>query len=154
MAETKVTYVSTTLADEAANERFEAAAEAVRAGAPELQSIVEGERRGGQLAIEVRAPGDLDVVLARLTPAGSDDVEAAVSAAHRAQPAWAARSFAERVAIIRRAAELLAENVDELGAVVALEVGKNRVEAVGEAQEAVDLFAEYCRQVEAHQDFV
>ena len=37
---------------------------------------------------------------------------------------------------------------------MALEVGKNRVEAVGEVEEAVDLFAEYCRQVEAHHAYV
>jgi 1-pyrroline-5-carboxylate dehydrogenase len=151
---TKVTYVSTTLGDEAADARFEAAAEAVRGEPPRLASIVDGQRREGAAHLPIHAPGDLDLELATLSPASSDDVDAAVSTAHRAQPAWATRPYAERVAIVRRAAELVREHVDELGAIVALEVGKNRVESIGEVQELADLFDEYCRQVEAHQDFV
>ena len=41
-----------------------------------------------------------------------------------------------------------------LSAVVALEVGKNRVEAVGEVQEAADLIDEYARQFEEHEEYV
>ena len=81
-------------------------------------------------------------------------MDVALAAARTAQPAWAARPYAERAAILRRAAELIREHVDRLGAVVALEVGKNRVEAVGEVEEAADLLDEYCRQIEDADGFV
>ena len=51
------------------------------------------------------------------------------------------RPWTERVAILRRAVALIEARVYELGAVLALEVGKNRMEALGEAQETADLIA-------------
>ena len=55
------------------------------------------------------------------------------------------------MAILRAAAEAIRERVHFLGAVVALEVGKNRVESVGEVEEAADLIDEYCRQLVEHE---
>src|SRR4051812_24784240 len=151
---TKVTYVSTTLGDAAADARFEEAARGLRGAPADLRSLVDGEPRAEVAPQEQATPGDLDLVLSRLWPATEADVDAAVAGARRAQPAWAALGHRERVAILRRAAELVRDRVDELGAVVALEVGKNRVESIGETQEAADLFEEYCRQIEEADGFV
>ena len=40
-----------------------------------------------------------------------------------------------------------------LGAVVALEVGKNRVESVGEVEEGADLISYYCDRLVEHHEF-
>ena len=45
--------------------------------------------------------------------------------------------------LLRRAVALIEERVYEIGAVLSLEVGKNRMEALGEAQETADLIAYY-----------
>jgi 1-pyrroline-5-carboxylate dehydrogenase len=58
------------------------------------------------------------------------------------------------VALLRRAAALIEERVYELGAVLSLEVGKNRMEALGEAQETADLIRYYCDRMEAADGFV
>jgi 1-pyrroline-5-carboxylate dehydrogenase len=58
------------------------------------------------------------------------------------------------VALVRKAAALIEERVYDIAAVLALEVGKNRMEALGEAQETADLMYWYCDQMEANGGFV
>ena len=50
--------------------------------------------------------------------------------------------------LARRAAALLEERVYEIAAALALEVGKNRMEALGEAQETADFFSGYAQELE------
>ena len=66
------------------------------------------------------------------------DVEAAVAAAADAQPDWAARTVAERGAILRRLATLLERDAGELAGIVASETGKAPGEARGEVGAAIE----------------
>jgi 1-pyrroline-5-carboxylate dehydrogenase len=84
----------------------------------------------------------------------AEDIDAAASVARRAFPGWRATPWPERVRLLRRVAALIEERVYDIGAAVALEVGKNRMEALGEVQETADLFAWYCDQMEANDGFV
>ena len=64
----------------------------------------------------------------------ASDVDAAVRAAAHAQPAWAAMSARKRGTLLADCSRLLADHVEELGRLVALETGKalrteSRVEA-------------------------
>ena len=69
---------------------------------------------------------------ATLTPLGEvevatpGDVRAAVERARKAQPAWAALSFAERGRYLERAARQLAARQDEFVAEIVAETGKPR----------------------------
>ena len=65
-----------------------------------------------------------------------DAVAAARAALSRPGSASAGRSGCE---ILRRAAELISERQMEYGGLMAIEVGKNRLEALGEVEEAADL---------------
>jgi len=56
--------------------------------------------------------------------AGEADVDRAVTAAKRAQTEWANRTGAERGRVLRRAAELLRENVDEIARLESLDTGR------------------------------
>ena len=69
----------------------------------------------------------------------------AIAAARRAQPAWRHTPWQERLAILRRAAELISERQMNYGADMAYEVGKNRLEALGEVEEAADLIRYYAQ---------
>jgi 1-pyrroline-5-carboxylate dehydrogenase len=71
-----------------------------------------------------------------------------VAAAQRAFPAWRRLAAADRNVILRRAAQLIEQRVYDIGAAVALEVGKNRMEALGEVQETADFFSVYCDDYE------
>ena len=135
--------------------RFEAALAAVRAhlGGEHPMSIGgRDERAPRQFA--VTSPIDTRVVLGRFQAGEDTHARAAVAAAKAAYPAWAATSWHERVRVLRRAAALLEERVYFIGAAVAMEVGKNRMEALGEVQETADLIAYYCAQMEANDGFV
>jgi alpha-ketoglutaric semialdehyde dehydrogenase len=66
------------------------------------------------------------------------DIDAAVSAARAAQPAWARRTVAERGALLRGLAQLLERDADELAAVIAAETGKAPKEARGEVGAAIE----------------
>ncbi len=101
-----------------------------------------------------RSPIDTDLVLGRFAVAGPADVDRAVVAAHEAQRGWARLPWRERLAILRRAAALIRERKYELAAIMSLEVGKSRLEAMGDAEESADLIDYYCAQVEEADGFV
>ena len=69
-----------------------------------------------------------------------EDVREAIQAAQNAFPAWKRTPAPERGDIILRAAEILRERKDELGAIVSREMGKVIAEGKGDVQEAIDFF--------------
>ena len=68
--------------------------------------------------------------LGRVPIASPADVLNAVARARAAQPAWAARSFADRGAFILKARELMLQRVEELGLLISQETGKPVSEAI------------------------
>ena len=87
---------------------------------------------------------DRKLVLGQFAAATAADVEDAMRAASTAFPAWRATAPAERVRLLRRVAALIEERVYDISAALTLEVGKNRMEALGETQETADFFTAYC----------
>ena len=81
-------------------------------------------------------------------------VARAVAAAQRAFAEWSGTPWAARVAILRQWAEQLDEVKFDLAIASLLEVGKSRTEALGEAEEAIDLVRYYCGEMERHQGYV
>ncbi len=72
------------------------------------------------------------------------DVDAAVAAAERAQIEWAKLAPRQRGKLVQEAGRLLAEHVEELGRLVALETGKAlRTESRVEASVLADMFLYY-----------
>ena len=68
-------------------------------------------------------------------PAFTDaDVDAALDRAAEAQQEWAARPIDDRAAVLRRVAELLREEADELALLITREMGKPLVEARAEVE--------------------
>src|SRR5262249_21858630 len=94
------------------------------------------------------SPIDQDLRLGDFAIADETDVEAAMAAAHRAWPKWRATPAADRVRLVRRIGDILEQRVYEIAAALTLEVGKNRMEALGEAQETVDFFHGYAADFE------
>ncbi|HEU4356427.1 MAG TPA: aldehyde dehydrogenase family protein [Actinomycetota bacterium] len=82
-----------------------------------------------------------------------EDVRDAVAAAKAAFPEWANRPWQDRVAIIRKAADLMSEQRNELSALMAMEVGKNRLEALGDVEESADLIRWNANEVERNDGF-
>ena len=99
------------------------------------------------------SPIDTGLVLGDFALADAGDVDTAMRAAHAAFPAWRATPLAERARRVRAAGDLMEQRVFDIAAALVLEVGKNRMEALGEAQETVDFFRHYADQFEAEQGY-
>nr|MBA3556109.1 aldehyde dehydrogenase family protein [Gemmatimonadales bacterium] len=152
----KITYTSASGDLDEFHRQFDTGLEAVRAAAGGRHLCWIGgqavETRGDPL--DDRSPIDTGFLLGRFATAGLAEVDRAVAAARAAQPDWARRPWRERVAILKRAAALIRERKYELAALMSLEVGKSRLEAMGDAEESADLIDYYCGQVEETDGFV
>jgi 1-pyrroline-5-carboxylate dehydrogenase len=145
----KITYATLRADNEELHAGFEAAAEKVRAGlGAEHRNYIDGAWVDGDGTFEVRTPIDRDIVLGQFAKGTVADVDRAVAAARAAQPAWAATPWRDRLAIMRRAAELISDRLMDNSAVMAYEVGKNRIEALGEVEESADLIRYYAQTME------
>jgi len=103
--------------------------------------------------LEDRSPIDTRMVIGHFTEATRGQVQEAIAAARAAFPAWSRRPWEERVQIVRQMAGKLREHRAELSALVGYEVGKSRLECVGEIEESIDFFDYYCDRMEATDGF-
>jgi alpha-ketoglutaric semialdehyde dehydrogenase len=78
-------------------------------------------------------------LLCRVARSGPEDVDAAVAAARRAQPAWAERTAVERGDLVRELALRLRDRRDEASEVVVEETGKPLELARAETDAAVEM---------------
>jgi 1-pyrroline-5-carboxylate dehydrogenase len=113
------------------------------------QNLIDGRWLDGSAGtFEARSPIDREILLATFAKGDAADVQTAIDAARRAAPAWRNTPWTERLIILRRAAELLSERQMKYGADMAFEVGKSRLEALGEVEEAADLIRYYATTME------
>lgn len=150
----RLTYATMFEPPEVLHERFDSALEWVkkRLGARHA-SFANGADLPIQHSVLRLSPIDQSLVLGEFAVATCNDADLAMRAAKAAFPAWRATPMAERLRLMRRVADILEDRVYELAAALALEVGKNRMEALGEAQETVDFFRHYADDFESHGGF-
>jgi acyl-CoA reductase-like NAD-dependent aldehyde dehydrogenase len=67
------------------------------------------------------------------------DVQAAVDAARRSQPGWAALTVVKRGDILRQIALLMRERREAIASLVARETGKSKKDALGETDAAIEM---------------
>ena len=76
----------------------------------------------------------------------SEHIERALAETALATPPWAATQLTERCRLLRRAAEVLRHNIEELAGLITVEMGKLRAEARAEVEKcalACDYYAEH-----------
>jgi 1-pyrroline-5-carboxylate dehydrogenase len=111
-------------------------------------NVVAGRQDVSGRAYEVFCPFDRELLVARLVAADKKAVKGAVHSAKAAFPAWAGLEWKERVTVMRKWAAEIDKRKYDLGLASLYEVGKSRIEAIGEAEEAVDLVHWYCDEME------
>ena len=150
----KITYATLRADNEELHGLYEAGLVRARArlGAYH-QNLVGGVGRDGAGTFELRSPIDDRLLVGTFAQGTADDVRDAIAAARAAQPAWRAMPWRDRLAILRRAAELISERQMEYAASMAIEVGKTRLEALGEVEEAADLFRYYADVFETNDGY-
>jgi acyl-CoA reductase-like NAD-dependent aldehyde dehydrogenase len=103
-----------------------------------MRMYVAGEWRTSGRTTQVVAPYTGETIDS-VPSAGPEDVEAALVAAEDAAPAMAALPGHRRVEILRRAAELIEEQAEDIARTIALEVGKPLSEALPETVRSAEL---------------
>jgi aldehyde dehydrogenase (NAD+) len=103
-------------------------------------NVIAGEERAAASAatFEKLAPATGEL-LSRVARSQRADTDAAIGAAAEAQSAWAARTVEERGRILRRIAQLLERDREEVAQVVSEETGKSPKDARGETDGAIEL---------------
>jgi len=145
----RLTYSTMFDPPEELHARFEAALGEARARLGADHTLhVGGSDVAAAASYEKRSPVDSRVVLGRFPLADAGEVERAVRAADGAFAGWRRAPLAERLRLARQTARLIEERVYAIAAALALEVGKNRMEALGEAQETADFFSGYADELE------
>jgi 1-pyrroline-5-carboxylate dehydrogenase len=66
---------------------------------------------------------------------------------------WDRMGWQERVRILRNVADIMEDRLFDLAALMAYEVGKSRLEALGDVQETAELIRWNCDEVEKHDGF-
>ncbi len=147
----RLTYATMFNPPEAMHERFEAALARVSADLGARHGLfIDGQDRDAARYAERRSPIDSELRLGEFALGNAGDVDAAMRAAQAAYPAWRALPVAERARLIRHVGDLMEKRVYDIAAALTLEVGKNRMEALGETQETVDFFHHYADDYEQH----
>ena len=100
-----------------------------------------------------RSPIDTRILLGTFQNGSREQEREAIAAAKAAYPAWSARPWRERVALLKKVADGIRAKRWDLAAIMGYEAGKNRLECVGDVEESADLIEYYCDQIEKHDGF-
>ena len=102
---------------------------------------------GATFAVTNPATGE---VLTKVADAGADDMRRAIDVAAAAQLSWGSTVALERSAILRRAAQIMRDDMDRLAHVMTLEQGKPLAQSRGEIEYGIgflEWFAEEARRI-------
>ena len=111
-------------------------------------AFVGGRDRNEGAIVEARSPINRDIILGEFPQADAALVDEAVDAARASYPAWRDLGWARRIAALRAGADVLEQRKWDISIACLIEVGKSRLEALGEVEEAIDLIRHYCDEME------
>ncbi len=110
------------------------------------------DRREGRVS-DARSPIDRGIILGEFPQADATLVGEAVESARGAFANWRDIGWPKRVAFLRAGADILEQRKWDVSVACLVEVGKSRLEAVGEVEEAIDLIRHYCAEMERTDGF-
>ena len=151
----KLTYGTMFNPPEELHTRFDEALTRMKASGlgKEHAMIIDGKEVYAAEKFEDRSPANTDVVLGVFQKGTAEDANRALAAARKAFPMWSHTPWQERIALIRKAADIMDQRIYEMGVIMAMEVGKNRMEALGDVAETADLLRYSCDRMEANDGF-
>lgn len=120
----------------------------------EFAMLIDGKEVLAEEKFEDRTPINTEGVLAVMQKGNQKHAQMALAAARKAFPVWSHTPWQERVSLLRKAAGQIEKRLFSLGVAMSLEVGKNRMEALGDVQETADLIYYACDQMEANGGFI
>jgi len=151
----KITYATMSADNEELQSAFDEAVAKVKSEwlGVEVPMFINGKRVDAAEKFESYSPVDTEMHLCTAQKGTADQAKAAIAAAKAAFPQWRQTPWQERVAIVREIAEKISDNSFDLSALMILEVGKSRLEALGEVEETADLLRYYADQMEKNKGY-
>jgi 1-pyrroline-5-carboxylate dehydrogenase len=104
--------------------------------------------------IENHNPSDTRIIISKHGKLPLQKLDEVMNLADTTQKKWAKTPWQERIKLVRKAADNIRARRFEFSAVMSMEVGKTRLEALGEVEEAADLLEYYSSQMEKADGFV
>jgi 1-pyrroline-5-carboxylate dehydrogenase len=152
----KITYATMSADNEELQSAYDKAIAKVKAEwvGLEVPMFINGEKAYAAEKFPSYSPIDTQMLLCQAQRGSTDDAKAAVAAARAAFSDWRKTPWQERVRILRAIAEKISANSLELSALMILEVGKSRLEALGEVEETADLLRYYADSMEKNRGFI
>jgi 1-pyrroline-5-carboxylate dehydrogenase len=153
--EFKLTYATMFNPPEELHAQYDAALAKIKVNmGKEYAMIIDNKDVFANEKFEDRSPINTDWVLAIMQKGNEEHATEALAAARKAFPVWSHTPWQERVKLLRNAAAQIESRLFELSAAMSLEVGKIRMEALGDVQETADLISYACDQMEENKGFV
>jgi 1-pyrroline-5-carboxylate dehydrogenase len=151
----KITYATMSADNEELNEAYDAAVARARENLGKTHGvIINGEHRTDRDFQEELSPIDSGMVIGRYAQGTKQDVDDAIAVAKGFQPEWEAWGWERRRDLMLRAADIMEEQIYDISALLSFEIGKNRLEALGDIAETVEFFRYYSRQITGYDGFV
>lgn len=151
----KITYSTMSADNEELHDAYELGIEAAKAMLGQTHPLlISSERRFTEETSEELSPTDREIMIGRYSQATPQDVDDAVRAAKAFQPTWEGTDWRDRVTLLRKAGEVLEDRQFAMAALIAFEVGKSRLEALGDVAETVEFFRYHSYQMEQNEGYV
>jgi len=115
--------------------------------------IINGKEIFLENQFDIKSPSDFRITLGKFPLATKDDTINAIKSASKAFSEWRNVPYQDRVKIFRDCSDLFANQKFHLAAVMSFENGKNRIEAMGDVDEAIDFMRFYAYQLEINKGF-
>ena len=155
MADFKLTYATMFNPPEELHKGFDKAVAKLKANlGREYGMFINGRDVFADDKFEDHSPVNTDWVLATLQKGNATHANMAIEAARKAFPEWSRTPWKKRVQLVRKACSIIEKRIFELGAAMALEVGKNRMESLGDVQETADLMYYSAQMMEENDGFI
>lgn len=140
----RITY-STMAADPNLHVEFDAAIERVKGTLGKTYPMyIGGEEATAAEQFDDHSPIDTRIVLGRFQQGGREHVQQAIAAARAAAPGWGSTPWQERVRLLKKVCDTIRTHQYDLSSLMIYEVGKNRLECLGDVVETADLIEYYC----------
>ncbi len=151
----KITYATMSADNEELNAAYEKSVVDVESRLGQTHGVmVDGEARMDRDLFEEVSPINRDLLIGRYAQATTSDIDDAVRAAGTFQPEWEAWGWERRRDLMLKAADIMDAQTFDLSALMSYEVGKNRLEALGDVAETVEFLRYYARQITEHDGFI
>jgi len=115
--------------------------------------IINGKEIYSEDTFSVNSPSDTQITLGTFPKATISDTNNAISSAKNAFEKWSGISYLKRAEIFRECADYFSTRKFFLAAIMTFENGKNRFEAMGDIDEAIDFMRFYAFQLEKNKGF-